>query len=188
LAFQECCRTLPSMSDKQYAPSLVFSVTMYGIVHLASNFPALSVLGLCISTKFPRSNSHGLTFGSLHALVCSWYFYKFTTALSLSDSSWSFSSTSFGHGTVSVAVCRLRCFISSGNIASVPYINRKGVKFVAPQTVVLWLHTVVGMTSTHFPFFSPSNIFLLLQKLVSWPSQLLHLSVGGKLMRRRPSS
>jgi hypothetical protein len=149
------------MSDKRYAPGLVFSVTTYGSVHLGSNFPALSVLGLRRSTRFPRSNSHGLTFGSLHALVCSLYFSKFTTTFSLSDSIKSFSSTSFGHGTVSVAVRRLRCFISSGNIASAPYISRKGVKFVALQTVVLWLHTVVGMTSAHFSFFSPSNIFFI---------------------------
>jgi hypothetical protein len=42
-----------------------------------------------------------------------------------------------------------------------PYINWKGVKFVALHTVVLWLHTTVGMSSTHLPFFSPSSIFLI---------------------------
>jgi hypothetical protein len=152
---------LPSLSDKRYAPSLVFFVTRYGPIHLGSNFPAFSVLGLRRSTRFLRSNSHNLTFEFLHALVCSWYFSRFTTAFSLSDPSRSFSSASFGHGTVSVAVCRLRCFISNGNIASAPYISRKGVKFVALQIVVLWLHTAVGMTSTHFPFFSPSNIFFI---------------------------
>jgi hypothetical protein len=130
-------------------------------VHLGSNFPVLSVLGLRRSTKFSRSNSHGLTFGSLHALVYSLYFSKFTTTLSLSDSSRSFSSTSFGHGTIYVAVCRLWCFISFGNIASPPYISQKGVKFIALQTVVLWLHTTVGITSDHFSFFSPSNIFFI---------------------------
>jgi hypothetical protein len=128
---------LPSMSDKGYVPSLVFSITTYGRIHLGSNFPVLSILGLHRSTRFPRSNSRNLTFGSLHALVCYWCFSKFTTAFSLSDSSTCFSSTSFGRGTVSVAVLGLRCFISFGNIAYVPYINRKGVKFVALQTIVL---------------------------------------------------
>jgi hypothetical protein len=149
------------MSDKQYTPGLVFSIITYGPIHLSSNFPAFSVLGLRRSTKFPRSNSHDLTLGSIHALVYSWYFSIFTTTLSLSDSSRSFSSTSFRHGTVYVVVCRLWCFISSGNNASASYISRKGVKFIALQTMVLWLHTVVGMTSSHFPFFSPSNIFFI---------------------------
>jgi hypothetical protein len=56
-------------------------------------------------------------------------------------------------------------FISSGSIASAPYINQNGVKFVALQTVVLWLDTAIGMTSTHFPFFSPSNIFFIAWKI-----------------------
>jgi hypothetical protein len=132
---------------------------MYGHVHLGSNFSVLSVLGLRRSTRFPRLNSHGLTFKPLHALVC-WYFSMFTTTFSLSDSSKS-SSASFGHGTVSVVIRSLWCFISAGNIASASYINRKGVKFVALEIVVLWLHTGVGMTSAHFPFFSPSNIFFI---------------------------
>jgi hypothetical protein len=149
------------MSDNRFAPGLVFCVTTYGPIHLGSNFSVLSVLGFRRSTIFPRSNYRSLTFGSLHALVCSWYFSKFATTFSLYDSSKSFSSTSFGHGTVSIAVRRLQCFISSGNIASAPYINWKGVKFVALETVVLWLHTAVGMTSAHFPFFSPSNIFFI---------------------------
>jgi hypothetical protein len=106
-----------------------------------------------------------LTFESLHALVCSWYFSKFTTSLSLSDSSRSFPSISFGHGTVSIAVHRHQCFISSSNIASAPHISQNVVKFIAIQTMVLWLHTVVGMTSTHFPFFSPSNIFFIASKI-----------------------
>jgi hypothetical protein len=156
--FQECSRTLPSMYDKRYAPGLVFSITMYGPVHLGSNFPVPLVLGLRRSTRFPRLNSRSLTFGSL---VYSWYFSKFTTAFSLSDSSKSFSSASFGHGTISVAIRRIQCFISSENIAYAPHINRKGVMFVTLQIVVLWLHTAVGMTSAHFSFFSPSNIFII---------------------------
>jgi hypothetical protein len=151
--FQECSRTLPLMSDKRYAHGLVFSITMYGPVHLGSNFPMLLVWGLRRSTRFPRSNTRSLTFGSLRVLVCSRYFSKFTTTFSLSDSNRSFSSTSFGHGTVSVAIHRLWCFISSGNISSVPCISQKGVKFIALQIVVLWLHTAVGMTSAYFPFF-----------------------------------
>jgi hypothetical protein len=67
--FQECSRTLPSLSDNRYAPGLVFYVTMYHHVHLGSNFLVLSVLGLHRSTRFPKLNSRGLTFGSLRALV-----------------------------------------------------------------------------------------------------------------------
>jgi hypothetical protein len=63
---------------------------------------------------------------------------------------------------LSVLAHKLRCFISSGSIAFAPYINQNGVNFVARHTVVvLWLHIAVGMTSTHFPFFSPSNIFFI---------------------------
>jgi hypothetical protein len=39
------------------------------------------------------------------------------------------------------------------------------VEFVALHTVVLWLHTTVGMTFGHLPFFSPSNIFLIASKI-----------------------
>jgi hypothetical protein len=39
------------------------------------------------------------------------------------------------------------------------------VKFVALHTVVLWLHTAVGMTSAHLPFFLPSSIFLITSKI-----------------------
>jgi hypothetical protein len=148
------------VSDKRYALGLVSYVTMYGPVHLGLNFLVLLVMGLRRSTRFPKLKSRGLTFESLHAPVYSWYFSKFVTAFSLSNSSKS-SSTSFGHGTVSLAIRRLQCFISSGNIASAPYINQKGVKFIALETIVLWLHTVVGMTFAHFPFFSPSNIFFI---------------------------
>jgi hypothetical protein len=86
-------------------------------------------------------------------------------ALSLSDSSRSFSSASFGHAGVSVAVHKLWCFISSGSTVSAPYINHNGVNFAALHTVVLWLHTAVGMTSAHLPFFSPSSIFLIASKI-----------------------
>jgi hypothetical protein len=113
------------------------SVITYGLVHLALNFPVFSVKGLHKSTKFPTSNSRRLTFRSLHAFVSSWYFCKFVMALSLSDSSRSFSSASLRHTWVSIAVWKLQCFISSGSTASAPYISRKGVKFVALHTVVL---------------------------------------------------
>jgi hypothetical protein len=136
------------MSDKRYALDFVFSITTYGHVHLGSNYPAFSVLGLRRSNRFPRSNSHNLTFGFVHALVCSEYFFQVYIAISLSYSSRSFSSASFGHGIVFVAIHRLRCFISSVNIASAPYISRKGVKFVALQIVVLWIHPF----SFLFPF------------------------------------
>jgi hypothetical protein len=66
-----------------------------------------------------------------------------------------------GHGVLASATLKLQCFIFSGNIASIPYINRNDVKFIALQTVVLWLHTAVGMAFSHFPFFSPSKIFFI---------------------------
>jgi hypothetical protein len=85
--------------------------------------------------------------------------------LSLSNSSRSFSSASFGHMVVSVAFHKLQCFISSSSTASAPYINRNGVKFVALHTVVLWLHMAIGMTTAHLSFFSPSSIFLIASKI-----------------------
>jgi hypothetical protein len=60
---------------------------------------------------------------------------------------------------------KLQCFISSGSIASALYINQNDVNFVARQTVVLWLRTAAGMTSAHFPFFAPSNIFFIAWKI-----------------------
>jgi hypothetical protein len=59
--------------------------------------------GVSQSTRLPTTSSHNLTFEYLHALVSSWYFYKFATAFSLCDSSRSFSLASFGH-TVSYPV------------------------------------------------------------------------------------
>jgi hypothetical protein len=81
--------------------------------------------------------------------------------LSLSDSNKYFSSASLQHAGVTVAIIKLRCFTSSGRTASAPYISQNGKKFVALHTVVLWLRTAWGMTSTHFPFFLPSRIFLI---------------------------
>jgi hypothetical protein len=51
--------------------------------------------------------------------------------------------------------------ISSGNIASTPNNSWKGVKLVALQTMVLWLHTTLSMTFAHLPYFLPSSIFLM---------------------------
>jgi NhaP-type Na+/H+ and K+/H+ antiporter len=39
------------------------------------------------------------------------------------------------------------------------------VKSIALQTMVLWLHIAVGMSSGHFSFFSPSNIFFIASKI-----------------------
>jgi hypothetical protein len=136
------------------------------------------VRGLRKSTKFPTSNSRSFTFRSLHVLASSWYFCKFATALSLSDSSRSFFSASFGNTVVSVAVHKLWYFISSSSTASAPYINRNGVKFVAMHTVLLWLHTTVGMTSAHLPFFSPSSIFLIASKIREFALSTAPLDCG----------
>jgi hypothetical protein len=100
---------------------LVLSITTYSPVHLALNLPSPSVRWLRKSTMFAALNSRSLTFGFLHALVSSLYFSRFTTALSLSDSSRSFYSASFGHAVVSIVVRRLRCFISSIKTALAPY-------------------------------------------------------------------
>jgi hypothetical protein len=99
-------------------------------------------------------------------------------ALSVSDSSRSFSSTSFGHTVVSLAVDKLQCFISSGNTALAPNINQNGVKFDALHIVVLWLHTAVGMTSAHLPLFSPSSIFLIASKIREFALSTAPLDCG----------
>jgi hypothetical protein len=134
-------------------------MTMYGMSQEDSSLLELSVRGLHKRTKLPTSNSLFLTFGSLQDLISSWYFCKLVTALSLS-----FSSASLGHRDASVVVCKLWCLISSGNTASASNSSRNGVKLMALQTVVLWLHTALGMTSAHFFFFSPSSIFLIASK------------------------
>jgi hypothetical protein len=85
--------------------------------------------------------------------------------LSLPDSSNYFSSASLGHAILSAVARKHQCFISSSSIAFAPYINRNGVKFVAQQTIVLWLHTTIGVTSADFPFFYPSNIFFIAWKI-----------------------
>jgi hypothetical protein len=59
-----------------------------------------------------------------------------------------------------------------------PYINRKGVKFVALHTVVLWLYKAVGMTSAHLPFFSPSSIFLIALKIRDFTLSTTPLDCG----------
>jgi hypothetical protein len=160
-AFEECSNTLPWESDRQFAPSLDFSSTTYGPAHLAFSLLVLSVRGLRRRTGSPTSSSHILTFGSLHAFLSSWYFCKLATTLSLTGTSKSFSSTSLGHAGTSVVVHKVRCFTSSGSTASAPYINWNGVKFVSLQTIVLWLHTILGMIFTHLLFFSSSSIFLI---------------------------
>jgi hypothetical protein len=144
----------------RYGPGLIFYITTYGPTHLASSLLVLLVRGLRKRTRLPTSSSHNLTFRSLHAFVSSWYFCKLATALSLSSSSMSFSSSSLGHDGASIAVHKLRCFTSSSSTTSASYINQNGAKFVA-LTVVLWLYTTLGMTFTHFPFFLPSSIFLI---------------------------
>jgi hypothetical protein len=140
---------------------LVFSVITYDPIHLALNLPVFSVRGLRKSTRLPTSNSHNLIFGSLHALVSSWYFCKFVMALSRFDSNKSFPSASLGHEGASFVVHKLQCFTSSSSTASASYISHKGVEFVALHTVVLWLHTTCGMTSAHLPFFLPLSIFVI---------------------------
>jgi hypothetical protein len=57
------------------------------------------------------------------------------------------------------------------NTTSAPYISQNGVKFVTLETVVVWLHTTLGMTSAHLHFFSPSSIFLIASNI--WVLALL---------------
>jgi hypothetical protein len=140
---------------------LDFSITMYGPTHFASSLPVFSVWGLRKRTRLPTSSSHSLTFGSLYVFVSSWYFCKLATTLSMSGFNKSFSSSLLGHTGASIAIRNLRYFTSSDSTSSAPYINQNGVKFVALQTVVLWLHIALGMTSAHLPFVLPSSIFLI---------------------------
>jgi hypothetical protein len=70
--FQECSRTLPSLSTKQKDPGLVFSVTTKGPIHLGSNFPEASVRELHNNTTSPALMFFSLTFLSLHAFVSFW--------------------------------------------------------------------------------------------------------------------
>jgi hypothetical protein len=116
------------------------------------------VRGLHKRTKSPTSSSRSLTFGSLHTLVSSWYLCRLAIALSLSSSNKSLSSTSLGHvGT----------FADVSNTASTSYISQNGVKFGALETVVLWLHTALGMTFNYLPFFSHSSIFLIVSNIMA---------------------
>jgi hypothetical protein len=80
------------------------------------------VLSAGASQKYQvaHAESCNLTFGSLHAPMSSWYFCKFATALSLSDTSRSFSSPLLGHAGATVVVRKLRCFTFSGRTASTP--------------------------------------------------------------------
>jgi hypothetical protein len=79
---------------------------------------------------------------------------------------------------VSVAVRKLQYFISSSSTTLASYINRNGVKFVVLHIVMLWLHTVVGMTSVHLLFFSPSNIFLIALKIREFALSTAPLDCG----------
>jgi hypothetical protein len=112
-----------------------------------------SLRGLRKRTRLPTSKSFFLTF------------YRLFITLSLSDSNKSFSSASLGHGGAPTVVRRLWCLISFNSTASTLNTNRNGVKLVALQTIVLWLHTALGMTSAHLSFFSPSSIFWTTSKI-----------------------
>jgi hypothetical protein len=83
-----------------------------------------------------------------------------------------------GHAGTSAGVHKLWCFTSSGNIASAPYINRNGVKFVALEIVVLWLHTTLGRTSAHLPFLLPSSIFLISSNIKAFNLSTVPLDWG----------
>jgi hypothetical protein len=58
-------------------------------------------------------------------------------------------------------VLALRSLISSRVTGSSPYNSLKGVKFVALEAEVLWLHMALGSSSTHLPFGWSSRIFLI---------------------------
>jgi vacuolar-type H+-ATPase subunit I/STV1 len=83
----------------------------------------------------------------------------------LSDSNKSLSLASVGQGTTSSIVQWLLCLISFGIAASALNNNWNGEKFIALETDVLWLHIVLGITSSHLQFFSPSKIFLIASKI-----------------------
>jgi hypothetical protein len=60
--FQECSRPLPSLFAKRNNPSLVFSITTNGPVHLGSSFPDASVHRLRSNTRSPALVCFSLTF------------------------------------------------------------------------------------------------------------------------------
>jgi hypothetical protein len=67
----------------------------------------------------------------------------------------------------SAVVHKLWCLISSGNTTLALNSSWNGVKLVALQTIVLWLHTALGITLAHLPFFSPSRIFLIASNIIT---------------------
>jgi hypothetical protein len=122
----------------------------YGPSHFGSSLPELSVWGLHRRTRLPTLRSFSLTFRSLQDLVSSLYFCKLATAFSLSDSNKSFSPASLRHDGASAIVRKLLCLISSGSTVSAPNNNQNGVKLVALQIVVLWLHTALPFAFEYF--------------------------------------
>jgi hypothetical protein len=135
--FHECSSILPWESEKRYAPGLDFSVTTDGSSQFDSSLLELSMRGLRKRTRSPTSKVLCFTFLSLHALVSIWYFYKLITALSLSDSNKSLSSTLVVQGMTYYIVWELLCLISSGVTALAPNNSRNGEKFVTLETDVL---------------------------------------------------
>jgi hypothetical protein len=62
-------------------------------------------------------------------------------------------------------VLALQSLISSRVTGSSPYNNLNGVKFVALQMEVLWLHTTRGNSFAHLPFCWSSNIFFTAENM-----------------------
>jgi hypothetical protein len=77
--------------------------------------------------------------------------------------------------------------ISSGSIGSALNSSENGVKLVAQQTIVLWLHTTLDITSAHLLSFHLRGFFWLLQILRHLLSLLLCLIADDIHMQRRPS-
>jgi hypothetical protein len=61
----------------------------------------------------------------------------------------------------STLVLALQSLISSGVASSMPHNSLKGVKFVALQMEVLWLHTALGNSFAYMPFGWSSNMFFI---------------------------
>jgi hypothetical protein len=82
-----------------------------------------------------------------------------------SGSNKSFDSASVGLYMASAFVLALQSLISYRVTSSSPYNNLKGVKLVALQTKVLWLHTALSNSSAHLPFGWSSNIFFIAKNI-----------------------
>ena len=119
----------------------------------------LSSFLFLLRMKLPGDNCLGLTFLLYQFFVSFWYFLWFWIAFILSSSSKSLLVTCSSSSIIWTFVLGPWNYISSGVIASSPYNNLNGVKFVDLDTVVLCAQTTCDNSSTHFPLGRPTRCF-----------------------------